>query len=173
MQVDITALSSDELFELARQKKQHEEEFGTRRIALEELKERRRQLEIEHAKALAGVDQRISELHLKRGQLVIKHKAAVDAVDQEIVRLTREAKNATAAAAPPNPNATADLICALTAGRPYISESLLKEQLRAKGHDVSRLPRILDLLVRDGRLLNKGSGNYAPGKRVQKKSMAG
>ena len=49
--------------------------------------------------------------------------------------------------------------------RTYISESLLKEKLKANGFDLSNLKKDMDKLIREGKLEKKGSGNFALGKK--------
>jgi hypothetical protein len=46
-------------------------------------------------------------------------------------------------------------------GRNDISDSLLREKLRIKGFALANLPKQLDRLVREGRISNKGGGNFA------------
>lgn len=49
--------------------------------------------------------------------------------------------------------------------RSYISESLLKEKLKANGFDTSNLKQDMEKLIREGKLEKKGPGNYALGKK--------
>jgi vacuolar-type H+-ATPase subunit H len=195
MAIDINDLSSDELFELANKRKREEEETESRKAAIVVMKNRRKQLEAEHAKALAGVDSQIRGLHEQRAQVIIRHKTEVDQIDKELTELVRQVKQAEASAArtvrkaeppqaepvrtaeppqadtvrkaePPQADTVyADAILATLERRTDISESLLKEQLRAGGLDTTELRRQLDQLVREGRLVHKGSGNYALGRR--------
>lgn len=180
MVVDINHLSSDELFELAKLKRQREEDIQVRSGALATLKERRKQLELKHAKDLESVDTQISELHKKRAQLVIMHKAAVDAIDREIAELARDARSAesrsprTAAKGMPAkpervavnvPVDFASVVLEVLAKRNDISESLLKEQLRARRVPTAEFSTQMERLIRAGRVVSKGGGNYALGKK--------
>ena len=54
----------------------------------------------------------------------------------------------------------------LMLGRSYISESLLKEQLRARKVNTSSLHKHLEDLVREGKLASGGGGNYSLGKKA-------
>lgn len=185
MTVDINTLSSDQLFELARKRRQEEEQrVEARESAIRGLKQQRAQLVAEHAKALESVDYQIRDLHNKRAQLVIRHKAAVDTLDQQVAELQQEAKSdqgdpresKPSPAATPAPATrsggrsplTADTLHAvmveLIKGRTYLSESLLKEKLRGRGIDVSQLGKQLEQMTRAGRIVSRGSGNYALGK---------
>ena len=58
-----------------------------------------------------------------------------------------------------------DRIRHIMRNRTYISESLLKEKLKVNGFDTANLKKDLDMLIRDGRLEKKGSGNFALGKK--------
>lgn len=49
--------------------------------------------------------------------------------------------------------------------RSYISESLLKEKLKANGFDTSNLKQDMEKLIREGKLEKKGPGNYALGRK--------
>jgi hypothetical protein len=176
MSIDINTLSSDELFELAKQRKQEEENTESRKAAIVVMQNRRRQLEAEHAKALTGIDSQIRGLHEQRAQVIIQHKTAVDQIDKQLSELTRQVRQtekqaAKVVARPPEPSVEAkddsvyaDAILATLDKRTDISESLLKEQLKAAGLDTSELRRHLDQLVREGRLVNRGAGNYALGR---------
>jgi hypothetical protein len=50
--------------------------------------------------------------------------------------------------------------------RSYISESLLKEELKLNGFDMSKLKKEIDKLIREGKLKKEGAGNYALGKKL-------
>lgn len=166
MSIDINALSADELFELARKKRLLEKEAEARKAAVAELRERRNRLTEEHSRALEAIDREIRELHQRRGELAIRYKQAVDAIDREIAVASREPEAAPPPAAPATktPSAQADLagaVLALLKARREMSESLLKERLRAQGFDTSRLARQLEQLLRERKIVNRGGGNYA------------
>jgi len=211
MAIDITKLSSEELFELAR-KRQQEEQSEAQRAALKErlteLKKMRGLILSKHDEALAGVDKAIAELQKKRTQLISEHEEALSGIDKEMQDLNAKLENAPAAATPPaaapvpaptpaapkpaapvaappveTPAASSSSLARKAAseatpeeimihvrelmlGRSYISESLLKEQLRARKVNVSNLHKQIEELVRDGKLASKGGGNYALGKKA-------
>ncbi len=50
--------------------------------------------------------------------------------------------------------------------RSFISHGLLKEQLKVKGYTVPNLSKLVDQLIRDGKLASAGGGNYALGKKA-------
>jgi len=50
--------------------------------------------------------------------------------------------------------------------RSFISHGLLKEQLKVKGYNVPNLSKLVDQLIREGKLASAGGGNYALGKRA-------
>lgn len=50
--------------------------------------------------------------------------------------------------------------------RSFISHGLLKEQLKAKGYNVPTLSKLVDQLIREGKLASAGGGNYALGKKA-------
>ncbi len=206
MAIDITKLSSDELFELAR-KRQQEEQSEAQRTALKErlaeLKKMRGLIMSKHDEALASVEKAMAELQKKRAQLIGENEEALSGIDREMQELNAKLENAPAAAKPaaapapapapktPEPvapppaetpaaassslarkatEATADEIMIhvreLMLGRSYISESLLKEQLRSRKVNVSNLHKQIEDLVREGKLTSKGGGNYALGKKA-------
>ena len=50
--------------------------------------------------------------------------------------------------------------------RSFISHGLLKEQLKVKGFNVPNLSKLVDQLIREGKLASAGGGNYALGKKA-------
>ncbi|WP_127478636.1 hypothetical protein [Sulfurivermis fontis] len=192
MLVNIEEMSAEELFELANRKKQAEQEAAKRAAALArigEVRKRREQLMREFEQALAANDKEMQALQKQREQLITKHQAALALIDKNLAELEQDiaageapAQSAKAvapakvepAAEKPARRATdkaesaddlGDLIMEIMAGRQSISESLLKEQLRSRGHSGTDLGKVLERLVREGRLVNRGYGNYAPGKK--------
>ncbi len=205
MAIDLNNLSSEELFELARQRKQQEQEHAQRTAAAErvtELKRMRALIVSKHNEALAAADQALGELQKKRGKLLEDHEVALVPIDRELRELTErtEADTTTVentvkepiapppvapppapapASAPAKPAPTHSVqevvsspdelfvhVRELMLGRTYISESLLKEQLRSRSVTVNNLHKLLEQLVKDGRLNNKGGGNYALGRKA-------
>lgn len=156
---------------------------------LDELKRRKKELTLKHARALKSIDAQIRELHDKRGLIAIRHKEASDSLEREIAELTRQAKRfqaerAKRASQPPVPGRTpaapepagarpgttsspddvSAAILELLKGRNDISESLLREKLRAKRLNVSELSKQLNKLVSDG-LLRRRANNYSLAKK--------
>ncbi|HEY0721698.1 MAG TPA: hypothetical protein VGE50_10660 [Gammaproteobacteria bacterium] len=50
--------------------------------------------------------------------------------------------------------------------RSFISHGLLKEQLKVKGYNIPNLAKLVDQLIREGKLASAGGGNYALGKKA-------
>lgn len=191
MLVNIEKLSAEELFELAKKKKSAEADAAKRAAALgrlEEARKRREQLVREYEQALAASDKELQELQKKREQLITRQQAALAVIDKNLADLERELAaaattkpapaTATVAAAPAPvvpaaaqpvkaeaPVDVAEAIMELLVGRNTISESLIKEQLRLRGITTSDLPKVLDRMTREGRVVNRGLGNYGPGKK--------
>ncbi len=131
---------------------------------LTKLKERKKELRLEHAKDLQGVDAQIRELHEKRARTILKHKLSADALDREIAELLGQAKRAHDAnrkrssnsaeqrpkTASPQLTDLSVVIVDILKERKDISESLLREKLRGKGLDVGQLGKQLDRMVADG-----------------------
>lgn len=158
-----------------------------------EARKRREQIVREFDQALAANDQELQALQKAREQLITRHRAALAVIDKNLSDLEKEsaaavavpaaaAKPVAAAAPPPTPAAAVppaprpparaetsenlpEAIMELLVGRNTISESLIKEQLRLRGLNTSDLSKVLDKLTREGRLVNRGSGNYGPGKK--------
>lgn len=211
MAIDLSNLSSEELFELARQRKQQEQEHAQRTAAAErvaELKRMRALIVSKHNEALAATDQALGELQKKRSKLLEDHEVALVPLDRELRELAEKTEADTTAAnvvkepiapplvapqpvapppvpapapasAPAKPAPTHSVqevigspdelfihVRELMLGRTYISESLLKEQLRSRSVTVNNLHKLLEQLVKDGRLNNKGGGNYALGRKA-------
>lgn len=193
MLVDLDELSASELLELARKKQQQEAEKARAAAAaarLTQLHKRRAQLVADQERALAILEKELQALQQRRAQLIASHQSALAALDREIAEVGA-GKDAAAeqSAAPPvatvpasvadepavssraqeGDNDKPDIAVAvqrLLKGRMDMSDSLLRERLRNDGYDVSRLDKVLERLVREGKVLNKGAGNYALRKRA-------
>lgn len=211
MSIDLSKLSSKELFELAKQREKEEHEAEQRVDMLKSALHKRDELIAEHELALAAMDRAIKELQVKREQQVESFEATLTPIKQEIAELERrikvdETRAKEAAAAPisqpaqptapvaaqaapkpvppasPVPQAATtqakpasegdaaldklySLIRDMMRNRSYISESLMKEKLKAANFDTSNLRKQLEQLMHDKRVENKGRGNYALGKR--------
>ena len=201
MAIDLNNLSSEELFELARQRKQQEQEQAQRSAAVEraaELKKMRALIVSKHNEALAATDQALADLQKKRSKQLEEYEVSLTPIDRELRELAEktektaavvQSKTSEPSAPPPAPTPTpvpaavksspahsAELLNSpdelfihvreLMLGRTYISESLLKEQLRSRSVTVNNLHKLLEQLVKDGRLTNKGGGNYALGRKA-------
>lgn len=205
MSVDLSKLSSKELFELAKKKEQEELEANQRKGRLQAAIKNREALIARHEETLAASDRAIRELELKRQAQISDFEAVLSPIDKEIAELERQVQESVTRAgatgqspspapASPTPSTkpqpvstqgqrpapvTAKLSASGTVSteelysqirnmllkRAYISESLMKEKLKAAGFDTANLRRQLDQLVQEKRIENKGSGNFALGKR--------
>ncbi|SCZ66819.1 hypothetical protein [Thiohalomonas denitrificans] len=151
---------------------------------LASLKERKKELRLEHATDLQNVDAQIRELHEKRARTILRHKLSADALDREIAELLRRVKrtdDAMAAtqrrtdpeagrlrpkAASPA-SASSDIravIVDILKDRKDISESLLREKLRGKGLQVGQLSKQLDAMVASG-LVRRRVSDYSLAKK--------
>lgn len=59
-----------------------------------------------------------------------------------------------------------EIVREMMRSRSFISHGLLKEQLKAKGYTVPNLSKLVDQLIREGKLASAGGGNYALGKKA-------
>jgi FtsZ-interacting cell division protein ZipA len=210
MSVDLSKLSSKELFELAKQREQEEQQAVVRLENLNAARVKREELIAKHEAAIAATDKAIQELQEQREQQLTDFEAALAPLELEISELEGEVKadearaeeeaaepqRTLAPAEPPRPqnsntprstaatpqaseatpprtvskgsNTTDDLyklIRSMMRNRTYISESLMKEKLKAAAFDTSNLRNQLDQLIYEKRLDKKGAGNYTLGKR--------
>lgn len=149
---------------------------------MQALQKQREQLITQHQAALAVIDKNLAELEQ---DAQVTEAPAASAAPAKPAKPTKPEPEPTPEPEPePAPPATektaparrtsdksglldelADAVMDIMVGRQSISESLLKEQLRIRGHNSSELGKVLDQLVREGRLTNRGYGNYAPGKK--------
>jgi Predicted membrane protein len=139
---------------------------------MQALQKQREQLITKHQAALAVIDKNLAELEQDLPDSTAPAAPAKPAAP-------KAAAPAKPAAPEPVPEPTpeparrsdkggddlADVIMEIMVGRQSISESLLKEQLRTRGHSSTELGKVLDQMVRAGKLVNRGYGNYAPGKK--------
>jgi chromosome segregation ATPase len=160
---------------------------------LGEVRKDREKLLREFEQALAASDKEMQALQKRREQLITQHQAALAVIDKKLAELEQEqdAPAGEATVAPAKASAPAevgvepekaaparrasdkgsrqddlsDVIMDIMRGRQTISESLLKEQLRTRGHSVTELGKTLEQMVHDGKLASRGYGNYAPGKK--------
>lgn len=139
---------------------------------MQALQKQREQLITKHQAALALIDKNLAELEqdIAAGEAAAQPakaaapaKAPAPATPKVEPAPEKPARRASDKAEPADE--LGDLIMEIMAGRQSISESLLKEQLRSRGHSSTDLGKTLERLVREGRLLNRGYGNYAPGKK--------
>jgi len=220
MSVDLSKLSSKELFELANQREMEEQKATERLEHLDAARKKRDKLIAEHEAAIAATDKAIAELKDKREKQLTDFEATLAPLELEISELECEVKadedraekeavaaqspkqastpdtTVTAAATPPRPQTNTpprpatpvapvskaaapkpmstgssstddlyNLIRGMLRNRTYISESLMKEKLKAAAFDVTNLRNQLDQLIYEKRIDKKGAGNYALGKR--------
>lgn len=139
---------------------------------MQALQKQREQLITKHQAALAVIDKNLAELE----QDLPDSTAPVAPAKPAAPKAAAPAKPAAPEPVPePTPEPArrsdkggddlADVIMEIMVGRQSISESLLKEQLRTRGHSSTELGKVLDQMVRAGKLVNRGYGNYAPGKK--------
>jgi hypothetical protein len=178
MSIDLSKLSAKELFELAQQKEKEEQQEAERDARIGGLKSRREAMLNEHKNVLLLTDKKIRDMQAQRDKLIADHEQAVTEIDKEIVALGGSAPTAKAvagtepttktAAASSDSDDAAKLkatIRQIMNKRPYISASLLKEQLASYGIKSANFNKELEQWVRDGWFDTKGQGNYALGKR--------
>lgn len=176
MSFDLSKLSAKELFELAQQKEKEEQQEAERDARIGDLKSRREAAHNEHKNVLLLTDKKIRDMQAQRDKLIADHEQAVAEIDKEIEALGGTAPEATVvaaaetkpAAASPESGDTVKLKATLRQimnKRPYISASLLKEQLASYGIKSANFNKELEQWVRDGWFENKGQSNYALSKR--------
>lgn len=163
---------------------QHEAAIAATDKAIQELQEKRTRLVAEFKVTLAPIELDIQELEGK----IKSAQAASSTAQQEptptplspIETITIEAaaappiENEPEPSEPPKESAASvadssdelmDKIRHIMRSRTYISESLLKEKLKANGFDTHNLKTDIEKLIREKKLEKKGIGNYALGKR--------
>lgn len=151
--------------------REYEQALAANDKELQALQKQREQLITKHQAALALVDKTLTELEQDMGG-----GEAPTAKPAPVSRPAAAAPEPAAAPAKPAPvrrasdkpsrlDELADVVLEIMATRQSISESLLKEQLRARGVAATDLSKVLDQLVRDGQLVSRGYGNYAPSKK--------
>jgi hypothetical protein len=168
------------LFELAQQKEKEEQQEAERDARIGGLKSRRETMLNEHKNVLLLTDKKIRDMQAQRDKLIADHEQAVAEIDKEISALGGTSPKATVAAtaetgavtkpaaASPENDDTAKLkatIRQIMNKRPYISASLLKEQLASYGIKSTNFNKELEQWVRNGWFDTKGQGNYGLGKR--------
>lgn len=92
MPIDISNLSSQELFELAKRKEKEEQEAKQRVARLTELKKQVKALIVEHEEAVAATDKAIQELQEKRTRLLAEFKTTLAPLELDIQELERKVK---------------------------------------------------------------------------------
>ncbi|MDH5784827.1 MAG: hypothetical protein OEZ16_04365 [Chromatiales bacterium] len=162
MSVDLSKLSAKELFELAQKKEQEEKSDAERQDKINELKEKLESLVGEHKNVLMLTDKKIRDMQEQREKLIKDHEKALADLETEIKAL--------GGAAPKSASSSGDdlrsTLRQIMNKRPYISGSLLKEQLATRGIKFTNFNKDLEKWVKDGWLEAKGQGNYALGKRA-------
>ena len=134
---DITTLSSQELYEIARQREQEEYEA--------EQAERQSQIDV---------------LREERRQLIADHKKAVAAIDKEIRKLGGRAARGTGGRRGRS-GGQSDAIMEIISTNGPISSSDLKAELSAKGMEVKHLSQQLNYLKRRGQITSPSRAVYA------------
>lgn len=128
-------LSSDELYQIARQREEEER--------LQEEEARREQ---------------IKALREERRALVARHRSELAALDRQIRALGGRA----AAGRARGGTNLSQVVLDAVASAGEISTADLREQLQGRGANVKNLSQTLAYLKRTGRLKSRGRGVYAP-----------
>jgi hypothetical protein len=154
--------------------REYEQALAANDKEMQALQKQREQLITKHQAALALVDKTLAELEGDmRGSEppVAKPAAAKPSTPKPatvIPAAAAEPETAPARRGGDKDGRTEELVevvMEIMVGRQSISESLLKEQLRSRGHSAAELGKVLEQLVREGRLASRGYGNYAPAKK--------
>ncbi len=173
------------LAEVRKQKAQliarHEETLAATDKAIRELQEKRTRLVSDFKTALTPIELDIQELErkVKADQVKASSSAPKETIPVAPTPLGTPVKSVPQQAAPASQPKTAssptdaadssekllEKIRKIMQSRSYISESLLKEKLKANGFDTGNLKQDIEKLIRDGKLEKKGPGNYALGKK--------
>ena len=140
----------------------------------------------EHKSVLLLTDKKIRDMQAQRDKLIADHGQAVADLEREIAALTGTASPRAAAAPRAEPETSSASSASSASGesgesddisklkatlrqimnkRPYISASLLKEQLASYGIKHANFNKELEQWVRNGWFEAKGQGNYALAKR--------
>ncbi len=170
------------LAEVKKQKTQliarHEETLAATDKAIRELQEKRTRLVSDFKTTLTPIELDIQELERK----IKADQVSASAPPPEAVTPSPTAplsmpvisvpKQAAPAFQPKAESSSADSseqlfdkIRDIMKSRSYISESLLKEKLKANGFDTGNLKQDIEKLIREGKLEKKGPGNYALGRK--------
>lgn len=165
----------------------HKEALAATDQAIAELQEKRTRLVSEFKAAITPLELDIKELErkVKADQAKAESSAPsvppqsnVHAVKAETPTPTVQSEQAPTSTATPQPAAETPPAKPADSGeellvkirdimrtRTYVSESLLKEKLKAGGFDIRNLKQDIEKLIREGKLEKKGIGNYALGKK--------
>jgi hypothetical protein len=183
----IEDLSARELFELAK-KKLHLEQEETKRAELAsramEFKKRHEQLLARHEQQLASIEREFAALTQRRAQVIGSFQSKLSDIEREMASVKSSVvmveTEGTIHILPVLPAETplaketrgsaddtlAETILEIMKGRMDISDSLLREKLRASGHGLTNLNKILERLVREGKITAHGLGNYGLKRRI-------
>jgi len=152
--------------------REYEQALAANDKEMQALQKQREQLITKHQAALALVDKTLAELEqdIRGSEPAPAKPAARAAAPASRVPESEPAAEKTPPARRAGDKASrldelADVVMEIMSTRQSISESLLKEQLRSRGLSSADLGKVLDQLVRDGQLVSRGYGNYAPGKK--------
>ncbi len=193
---ELSASELLELAKKKQQEEQESARRSAKVARLAQLRKKREQLLADQERALLILDKELQSLQQRRAQLVTSHQTALAALDKEMAEVSAGARasemgmpvpaaepsvaNASPAApgvAPaggssgPQPETRPDVdpaaaILNLLKGRVDMSDSLMRERLRGLGIDAGRFAKAIAQLVREGKVISKGAGNYALKKRL-------
>jgi hypothetical protein len=133
---DINRLSSEELFELAKQRENEE---------MEQQKE--------------ALREQIAELRAERKQTVARHKRELAAIDSKIRALGGRTRSGGGGKG--GQMGISGAVLELLAGVRKMDTKQLREQLEAQGVNTANLGQTLAYLKRTGRVKSQGRGVYA------------
>lgn len=165
----------EQLETLNKQRSQLEQEYDATlekiNQEIEALHHKRILLVREHEKSLSTIKKDIQELNNKLDKApAVKLETKAESVQVTCTDPATSVIDKTPLAPtqrkPQKPNDDiGDKIIGLLKMRTDISNSLLKEKLKAEGYDVSNLGKKLDQLVREKKITSKGGGNYSIARR--------
>lgn len=140
MSKSVKELSSDELFDLAKQRKAEEDA--------------KRQAE---AKAV------VDKLRAKRREIVAKYNKELKAVDADINKLTGRGRKSSGSSGSRTPGVSSKIL-EIVKAKGEISTKEINAQLESAGIEAKNLSQTMAYLKRKGDVVSIGHGKYAPAK---------
>ena len=140
---------------------------------LQSLQQRRTQLVTSHQTALAALDKEMAEV--SAGARAPEMDMRAPAAEPAVSNAAPAAVGVASADGSPEPQPETRpvpgvdpsvAILNLLKGRVDMSDSLMRERLRGLGIDAGRFAKAIAQLMREGKVVSKGAGNYALKKRL-------